>query len=311
MMRWCIAVLAGIGLAAQAADEPRPARKGGSRQPVQASACNDVPAHPFDLILGRPTATAVTVSVLCYEDAEGFVAYGTEPGKLAARTPLRSFRKGEPAEVVLSALQPDTGYSYQLRLARATSGEYSFHTARPPGGSFTFTVTADSHLDENTDPALYQRTLANALADALFVVLDPFWFTPKQRGPGDNWKRTLGAEQYQWLKRTLAASRAKFKFVFIHHLVGGAGRPRRRPSTATCTGRFWVAPAICGSPSVRSRRRWTTSARTAPSHTPMPWHPQTDAVPAPRPTHEAPMDCRGSAGASLRRDPGSLTLSHG
>lgn len=33
------------------------------------------------------------------------------------------------------------------------------------GGTFTFTITADSHLDEHTDPALYQRTLANALAD--------------------------------------------------------------------------------------------------------------------------------------------------
>jgi hypothetical protein len=53
-------------------------------------------------------------------------------------------------------------------------------------------------------------------------VLDPFWFTQRPRGPSDNWQRTIGAEQYQWLRRTLEASTAKFKFVFIHHLVGGA-----------------------------------------------------------------------------------------
>jgi len=164
-MRWCVLLLVCASVAVRAADE-KPARKGGSRQPIQTSKCNDVPSHPFDLILGRPGSNSVTVSVLCYEDAEGFIAYGTQAGKLLARTPARLFRKGEPVEVVLSALQPNTQYSYQLQLARTNSKELTFHTARPPGSSFTFTVTADSHLDEHTDPSLYQRTLANALADA-------------------------------------------------------------------------------------------------------------------------------------------------
>jgi len=63
--------------------------------------------------------------------------------------------------------------------------------------------------------------------DALFMVLDPFWFTQNQRGQGGNWRRTLGAEQYQWLKRALEASNARFKFIFIHHLVGGADNKGR------------------------------------------------------------------------------------
>jgi hypothetical protein len=66
----------------------------------------------------------------------------------------------------------------------------------------------------------------------LFVVLDPFWFTQKQRGMIGNWKRTLGAEQHQWLKHTLEASRANFKFVFIHHLVGGIDDQNRGGSEA-------------------------------------------------------------------------------
>lgn len=58
--------------------------------------------------------------------------------------------------------------------------------------------------------------------DALFVGLDPFWYTtPKPQLNGWNW--TLGAEQYFWLKRTLERSTARFKFVFAHHLIGGLG----------------------------------------------------------------------------------------
>ena len=61
--------------------------------------------------------------------------------------------------------------------------------------------------------------------DALFIALDQFWFSAKPRGggkDGDNWWRTLGTEQYTWLRRMLETSRAKFTFVFTHHLVGGA-----------------------------------------------------------------------------------------
>jgi hypothetical protein len=63
--------------------------------------------------------------------------------------------------------------------------------------------------------------------NALFVVLDPFWFTPRARRTDDNWVWTLGKTQYDWLKHTLETSRAKFQFVFIHHLVGGADRQGR------------------------------------------------------------------------------------
>jgi hypothetical protein len=329
MMRRGVIFLVCAGLVAEAADE-KPARKGGSRQPVQTSTCNDVPAHPFDVILCRPTSNAITISVLCYADTEGCVAYGTQRASLATQTLTRAFKQGQPTEIRLSALQPNTQYFYQFRSALTNGPESTFHTARPPGSALGFTVTADSHLDEHTDPAIYQRTLANALADApdfhidlgdtfmtekhptreaairqylaqryyfgqlcqsaplflvlgnhdgesprgrgtdadglavwanlmrkryfpnpipdgfyagdatqhpqagllqdyyawesgdaLFVVLDPYWFTQRGRGQRDNWKRTLGEEQCQWLKRTLEGSRAAFKFVFIHHLLGG------------------------------------------------------------------------------------------
>ena len=58
--------------------------------------------------------------------------------------------------------------------------------------------------------------------DALFVVLDPYRYSLRQRGGGaDGWAWSLGREQYDWLARTLAGSRAKFKLVFLHNLLCG------------------------------------------------------------------------------------------
>jgi hypothetical protein len=40
------------------------------------------------------------------------------------------------------------------------------------------------------------------------------------KGQRDLWNNTLGDEQYQWFKKTLETSRAKYKFVFTHHVLG-------------------------------------------------------------------------------------------
>ena len=65
--------------------------------------------------------------------------------------------------------------------------------------------------------------------DALFVVLDPYWYTTTKPhsaggspGSGDNWDWTLGFTQYDWLRDVLSNSSAKFKFVFAHQVTGGA-----------------------------------------------------------------------------------------
>ena len=64
--------------------------------------------------------------------------------------------------------------------------------------------------------------------DALFIVLDPYTYTPEHRsGEPGGWNSTLGKEQYDWLSATLSQSEAKFKFVFIHQLVGGLGKDGR------------------------------------------------------------------------------------
>jgi hypothetical protein len=57
--------------------------------------------------------------------------------------------------------------------------------------------------------------------NALFVVLDPYWYSAGIKG-SSGWDISLGKEQYNWLKATLEKSTAKFKFVFSHNLIGGA-----------------------------------------------------------------------------------------
>lgn len=70
--------------------------------------------------------------------------------------------------------------------------------------------------------------------DALFVLIDPYWHSSvpvdnragsrdKQGGKTadrDLWQVTLGEAQYRWLEKTLRESKAKWKFVFAHHVLG-------------------------------------------------------------------------------------------
>lgn len=152
----------------------------------------DVPAEPFTLILGRPTRSSVAVSVLTATDTEGFIRYGAASDPCTNRTETVGFKAGEPRVVTLDGLGADIGYRYVFCLRPAsspvfqTSAAHTFRTQRPPGAAFTFTVTADSHLDENTDPALYATTLRGALADCpdFHIDLGDTFMTGKRRdGP--------------------------------------------------------------------------------------------------------------------------------
>ncbi len=73
---------------------------------------------------------------------------------------------------------------------------------------------------------------AYAWGDALFVMLDPFTFTVG-RPNRDPWLWTLGETQWAFLQERLAASTARYKFVFIHNLVGGAMNAMRGGAEAS------------------------------------------------------------------------------
>jgi hypothetical protein len=291
---------------------------------------NKVPKHLMNIVLGRPTNNEVTIRVLFHHAAEAYVIYGTDPNKLVGKTNANRFNANEAHDYVLKELNANSRYHYQLVFREESRAEqasdiYTFHTQRSPGSSFVFSVTADSHLDENTSGEVYLRTLSNALfdqpdfhfelgdtfmtgkyvkpefaepqylaqryylgslchsaplffvlgnhdgesgtrgstlwatqmrkrlfpnpepnnfysgnsqvesdialpqnyyewkwGDAQFIVLDPFRYTVQRSRDGYNWPWTLGERQYQWLKASLEKRDAKYRFVFIHHLVGGS-----------------------------------------------------------------------------------------
>lgn len=163
--------------------------RGGKRGPQAGTFHTEVPAHAFDVILSRPTTRSVIASVLAYQDLDAYLEYGPTSGAFPLHTATFHLAKGEPREIAVEPLTPDTPYSYRLRHRPPASAEFAagpawtFHTARPLGATFTFAIQADSHLDENTSPETYSATLANVLAGQpdFYIDLGDTFMTDKRR----------------------------------------------------------------------------------------------------------------------------------
>jgi hypothetical protein len=127
-----------------------------------------VPIHSFDVILARPTANSITLSLLFYENKEIQIAYGRHSTQEQKTNDVTCIA-GVPQEIVLENLKPDSRYHYSIL---SKSGEVLstdalyFQTQRKPMSEFTFTIASDSHLDENADVAVYRNTLLNAAGDS-------------------------------------------------------------------------------------------------------------------------------------------------
>jgi hypothetical protein len=93
----------------------------------------------------------------------------------------------------------------------------------------------DSFYTGDTQPVEFIGQLRDYYAftwgDALFVVIDPYWHSTQtvdntfgsdhtSKGNRDLWNVTLGDAQYQWFRKILESSTAKYKFVFTHHVLG-------------------------------------------------------------------------------------------
>lgn len=307
----------------------------GFRMPTPAFQ-TEVPLEAVDVVLAKPSRDGVTLSVRTATEAQVYLEWGLRQGGGEGRLgPLGTLPR-IPREIRLAGLRADSEYRYHLRMAgsgtsnSATTLDGRFHTARPEGRPFVFTVQADSHLDYGSELELYRRSLTNAVAahpdfhldlgdtfmtdkyarhedarshyeaqrhhlgriasqaalflvlgnhdgegpvrarsgdamavwangmrkshfpnpepddfysgndrphpvagllqdyyswhwgDALFVVLDPYWYSTRVRRSEDSgWSRSLGREQYEWLRRILAGRHSRHTFVFLHNLVGG------------------------------------------------------------------------------------------
>jgi hypothetical protein len=298
-------------------------------------------------LLGKVTDNSVTIKVIPNKKMDVFFEYGKKSKTYTFKTAIFNSTQLKPLETVFENIDADTTYYYRMNYKLAhdrdyiNSEEHSFHTQRKKGQKFVFTVTADPHLDDKTDPELMKKVFLSvssnspdfhidlgdnfmsdkliektednvikrnllfrnyfeliadssplylvvgnhegelgwnnksnntpdamlsswALAakktffinpepdgfysgntdksdnqgflqdyyawewgDALMVVIDPYRYTlSKPKTDKENWNWTLGQVQYNWLKTTLEKSKAKFKFVFSHQLVGGTAEGR-------------------------------------------------------------------------------------
>lgn len=299
-----------------------------------------VHAQSMSEILGRPTDRSITLNALFNVPVEMYCEYGTQSKQYLYKTSTTTTVAGEPLEVVMRNLLPNTRYYYRTMYRSIGSTdfvaglEHTFHTQRAKGSTFSFTIQADPHLYDKkgvrrlmditmknqahdsadflidlgdtfgddhtptttTDADMKQLHLdyrpvfgltchssplflclgnhegengyylrdnpPNNIAiygtkwrqyyypnpypdgfysgneeeeeygigrpenyyawewgDALFIVLDMYRYcatSVKPRG----WDWTLGEAQYKWFQKTIEQSKAKYKFVFAHHLLG-------------------------------------------------------------------------------------------
>ena len=126
----------------------------------------------FDIILGRPTNTTITMSILFIQSADVQIQYGTVSGKYDKSTNLYSVQANIPSEIEIAGLLPNTKYYYTLsyKLNNANGGkissEFYFQTQRIKGEEFVFTVESDEHLyDKKGIRSMYKVTLQNQLND--------------------------------------------------------------------------------------------------------------------------------------------------
>ena len=127
--------------------------------------------------LGIPTDRGVSLNLEAAVALEAYVEFGSSPGVYAGRTAAANHPAGAPFEIRIEApagaapLAAGRRHYYRVRYRRPgeseflARGERSFQTQRPRGTGFTFTITADPHLDEVTNPGLFALAMRNIRAD--------------------------------------------------------------------------------------------------------------------------------------------------
>ncbi len=138
----------------------------------------------------------------------------------------------------------------------------------------------DMFYSGNTDPYSYldvnhlrEDYYAWTWGDALFVVIDPYWYTTNKPftgnigggessdvGSGNRWDWTLGQQQFNWLKQALQNSTSKYKFILAHQMTGGAsdygGRGGAVPANLVEWGGYNVGGTAWGWDANRLVSQW-------------------------------------------------------
>ncbi|MCX6223396.1 MAG: metallophosphoesterase [Bacteroidia bacterium] len=132
-----------------------------------------ISAQTLNEILGRPTDSTITISILVNQQTDLYWEYGTATGTFSNVTDNCTAAKDIPLEVDFTGLIPNTKYYYRTRYRPAGTAvsylsgpEHTFQTQRAKGSTFTFTIESDEHLyDKKGVRSIYQICLANQAAD--------------------------------------------------------------------------------------------------------------------------------------------------
>ena len=134
---------------------------------------NSLFAQSYNELLGRPTNSSITNSILFDRQTEVYWEYGTTSGSYPSSTAVEFALMNTPLEFDFTNLLPDTKYYYRTRYRISGSAtafsigpEHTFRTQRAQGSTFSFTIEADEHLyDKKGVRSLYKICLANQAAD--------------------------------------------------------------------------------------------------------------------------------------------------
>ncbi len=144
-----------------------------------ALAANVAGAQVSSIVLSRPTDRSILVTLIPTDSLQVYCEFG--PARLAftGQTEIRNASAQVPLDIPLTGLTPGTRYTYRLRYKPAggsqflAGDEHTFHTQRPRGEPFRFTIEADPHpYDKKGSHTLWPITLGNVLADSADFLLD-------------------------------------------------------------------------------------------------------------------------------------------
>jgi hypothetical protein len=163
------------------------------------------------VILGRPTSSSISVSILPIDSLSSVqITYASHEDDLGqeagSETAALDINACEAEVIELTGLAADTQYYYQVSYTDTAGDQVSdvgqFHTARAAGQSFSFAIHADPHVgslfrfdtrhadheqqNENANEDMYAVTLSNTLASGADFLIDlgDTFMTEKNEGRG-------------------------------------------------------------------------------------------------------------------------------
>jgi hypothetical protein len=124
----------------------------------------------FNSILGRPSNSSISISILSQSAGSGYIEYGISGKTFPSKSNTLQLNIGIPTVFELKGLKSNQKYFYRVRSKTNAESSYSigktnfFQTKKNSGKEFSFSLHGDTHPERNGkmfNLDLYNVTLAN------------------------------------------------------------------------------------------------------------------------------------------------------